>query len=199
MIERTSDLRYYILADLHNRGRYHVVRAFMFDPISRFTILLRLNEYLCNNGVPLLLRAAFVLWYRRLSLRLGFSIPFNVLGPGVAIVHYGLLVINPASRIGRNCRIHAGVNIGGSGPLGSDEMVESCSPLIGDNVYIGPGAKLFGPIEIGNDCVIGANAVVNKSFPESGVTIAGVPARIVKRSGSAGRLRQYHGGLDRRY
>lgn len=54
----------------------------------------------------------------------------------------------------------------------------SGAPRLGDNVYIGPGAKIFGPIEIGDNVAIGANAVVNKSFPDS-VTIAGVPAKII--------------------
>lgn len=54
-------------------------------------------------------------------------------------------------------------------------------PVIGDNCYIGPGAKLFGDIRIGNNVAIGANSVVNKSF-EDNVTIAGVPAKIVNKS-----------------
>ena len=52
-------------------------------------------------------------------------------------------------------------------------------PVIGDDCYIGPGAKLFGAIEIGDRTLIGANAVVNRSFPAGNTTIAGVPARQV--------------------
>ena len=54
------------------------------------------------------------------------------------------------------------------------------APVIGNNVYISPGAKLFGGIMIGDNVIIGANAVVNKSFP-SNVVIAGCPAKIVKQ------------------
>ncbi|WP_413468551.1 hypothetical protein [Mesorhizobium muleiense] len=50
-------------------------------------------------------------------------------------------------------------------------------PAIGSNCYIAPGAKIYGGVKVGNYCRIGANAVVNKSFP-SNVTIVGVPARI---------------------
>lgn len=57
-------------------------------------------------------------------------------------------------------------------------------PTIGDNVWIGPGAKIFGKIQIADECAIGANAVVNKSFLENGVSIAGVPARKVSDSGN---------------
>ena len=84
--------------------------------------------------------------------------------------HYGTLVVNKKAYIGANYRIHVGVNIGGT-----DEGV----PMIGDNAYIGPGAKIFGNIIIGNNVSIGANAVVNKSFPDN-VIIAGVPAKIIK-------------------
>ena len=56
---------------------------------------------------------------------------------------------------------------------------EGGAPVIGDNVYIGPGAKIFGDITIGNNVSIGANAVVNRSFPDN-VIIAGVPAKVIK-------------------
>ena len=92
---------------------------------------------------------------------------------GLRINHYGLIVVNEHARIGKYCDIHQGVNIGMSGEHQDDV------PVIGDNVWIGPGAKLFGKITIADECQIGANAVVNKSFDEKGITIAGVPARKV--------------------
>ncbi len=73
---------------------------------------------------------------------------------------------------GENCTIHQGVTIG----RGSDGLV----PKLGDGVWVGAGAKIFGGIEIANGCKIGANAVVNRSFTEPGKTIVGVPARVVK-------------------
>lgn len=92
------------------------------------------------------------------------------------------MVINGAARIGENCRIHVGVNIGTAAGTNGQ------APVIGNNVYIGPGAKLFGPIKIGNGVAIGANAVVNKSFEEDNVTLAGVPAKIINHTGSEGFL-----------
>ena len=56
-------------------------------------------------------------------------------------------------------------------------------PTLGNNVWIAPGAKLYGRITIGNQCAIGANAVVNKSFPD-GVTLAGIPAYIISDRGN---------------
>lgn len=54
------------------------------------------------------------------------------------------------------------------------------APIIGDNVYIGPGAVLFGEITIADGCYIGANAVVNKSFTEPNSVIVGIPAKTIK-------------------
>ena len=112
-----------------------------------------------------------------MSERLGLQIPENCFEEGLSIAHYGNIVVNPNAKIGKNCRIHSGVNIGSSA---TDDGV----PTIGNNVYLGPGAKLFGEIVIGDNTVIGANAVVNKSFPLGGYTIAGVPAKIISSNSS---------------
>lgn len=65
------------------------------------------------------------------------------------------------------------VNIGASGGT-------SDAPTIGDNVYIGPGAKIYGGIQLGNNIAIAANSSVNKSFEENSILIAGSPARKIK-------------------
>ena len=112
--------------------------------------------------------------YRRFSIKLGFSIPTNVFGPGLAIVHLGTIIINEQAKIGENCRIHPGVVIGASGG-GLN------APTIGDNVYIGPGVKIFGEIKLANNIAIAANSVVNKSFQNEGFAIGGVPAKELKK------------------
>ena len=183
-------MKAYARADLKSRGDTRGLRAFLLDPVARFTMLMRLLEYLINTRKPALIRLPLLLWYRRLSVRLGFSVAPGIFGPGLAIVHYGLLVIDPTTRVGRNCRIHAGVNIGGAAQFVDPAEADKYSPRIGDNVYIGPGAKLYGPIVIGDDCVIGANAVVTRSFPEPGLTLAGVPAKVIAEGGSGERVRK---------
>jgi serine O-acetyltransferase len=57
-------------------------------------------------------------------------------------------------------------------------------PTIGDDVFIGPGAKIFGDVVLANGIAVGANSVVNSSFTEEGITIAGAPARKVSDKGS---------------
>ena len=74
-------------------------------------------------------------------------------------------------------RIHACVNIG------TQYGYEDMCPTIGNHVFIGPGAKLFGDIKIPDYSVIGANAVVNKTFEDENTCIAGIPAKIINKNG----------------
>lgn len=188
MIGSLNDFRQYLTADLANMGHTGKAKALLFDPVARVTALMRFDEYLLNTGKPRLVRLPFLFWFRRLCVRLGFSLGPNIFGPGVAIVHHGLLVIDPTTRIGRNCRIHMGAHIGGAAQFVALEDQHMFSPRIGDNVYIGPGAKIYGPVRIGSDCTIGANAVVTKSFEEPGLTLAGVPAKVIASGGKGERV-----------
>ncbi|UOY06090.1 serine acetyltransferase [Muricauda sp. SCSIO 64092] len=146
------------------------------DVIWEFQKRLRKAEYYKNTKSDLFSKVYYLLLrllLKKSSIKLGFTIPENVFGPGLSIVHYGTIVINVNVKVGKNCRIHACTNIGASG--GRKE-----APIIGDNVYIAPGAKIYGNIRIGNNIAIGANAVVNKSFEEEGILIAGNPAKKIK-------------------
>ncbi|MBK9925977.1 MAG: hypothetical protein IPP66_11895 [Anaerolineales bacterium] len=80
-----------------------------------------------------------------------------------------------AEKIGENCWVNTGVAIGYKDDKGG-------MPVIGNNVYIGAGAKILGPIIIGDNVIVGANAVITKNVP-SNCTVAGVPAKIIKRDG----------------
>lgn len=97
---------------------------------------------------------------------LGYTIPLNVFGPGLSIAHRGTIVVSRWARIGENCRIHACVNIRTAAGYADK------APWTGDSVYIGPGAKIFGDIRIGDGVAIGVNAVVNASFGGPGISIA---------------------------
>jgi serine O-acetyltransferase len=145
---------------------------FLPNRIQRFQILLRRCEYYTNvkKGIINKLILVFLrIHYDRLSLRLGFSIPLNVFGPGLSIVHYGTIVVSAYAKVGANCRIHPSSCIGASGGTNA--------PVIGDNVYIGPGAKIYGKIKLGNNIAVAANAAVGDSFEEENILIGGVPAR----------------------
>ena len=114
----------------------------------------------------------------------GISLPPQCeVGEGLFISHFGGVVVNPKARLGRHCNIGHGVTIGSGGRGEKDGRPLEGVPVIGDRVYIGPGACLFGPIEVGNDASIGANAVVTHSLPDRAVAL-GIPARVVSHRGS---------------
>lgn len=87
-------------------------------------------------------------------------------------MHYGTIVVNPACRIGANCNINADVNIGMGGSI------------IGDKCYIAPCVKIIKPVHIGDNVMIGANAVVTKDIPDNCI-VADIPAKIIKRFDTA--------------
>jgi len=182
MIKTRRDLLFYLTADQHALGvksnSYLSKAKLMITPdyCWKFQRLLRKCEYYKNNRKSLYHLVLFAIYYRKfhqLSVNLGFSIPLNVFGPGLSIVHYGTIVVSPNAKVGANCRIHPSTCIGASGG-------KSDAPTIGDNVYVGPGAKIYGGIKLTNNIAIGANAAVNKSFLEEGILIAGVPAKKIK-------------------
>jgi serine O-acetyltransferase len=183
MIMSRGDYLRYLEADRVALGRRkmrfvdRMVQVLAPDYVWKFQRLLRRLEYhknVKNEGWLNKLTYVYLkLQFRKLSLKLGFSIPENVFGPGLAIVHYGTIVVNQNARVGSNCRIHVDTNIGASG--GKDE-----APQIGDNVYIAPGVKIVGHVKIASNTAIGANAVVNRSFTQEHTLIAGVPAKMIK-------------------
>ena len=187
MIQTKSDLKYYLEQDAVALRCETRKRPKLFgDEIWKFQRILRRAEYynnLYHNSKPYLL--CHFIWYKLLlhkySIKLGFSIPLNTFGPGLSIAHYGTIVVNSAAKVGKNCRLQEGVNIGATN--GS-----TLAPKIGDNVFIGTGAKIIGDISIADDVAIGANAVVVKSILEPGVTYAGVPAKKISSNNSHSNL-----------
>lgn len=93
---------------------------------------------------------------------------------GGLFLHHAFSTIVSAKSIGRNCWINQQVTIGYTSPDGA--------PVIKDNVRIYAGAKVLGDITVGNNVIIGANAVVVKDVPDN-CTVVGVPAYIIKRDG----------------
>lgn len=95
-------------------------------------------------------------------------------GPGFVLVHSQGVVINSAVKGGQNIKIEHQVTIGAE---------KGAAPILGNNVFIGAGAKILGVVTIGNDAKIGANAVVTKDVP-AGATAVGIPAKVVRIYGN---------------
>ena len=182
MINSRKDYFDYLEADRIALARSHSLKGLLLDDIWRFQKLMRKLEYFTNCRKNRLQRFWLAYRYNRFGVRLGFSIPINTFGPGLSIAHYGTIIVNQGARIGANCRLHACVNIG------TEAGKSHAAPTIGDNCYIGPGAKIFGEIILGDNIALGANAVVNKSFPEGNATLGGVPAKIISPKTSEGML-----------
>lgn len=149
--------------------------------IKKYLYYLRNSEYALNvlqnsSGIIRIIGKILQIYYhyrmRRLSWKLGFQFGENVFGPGVNIYAYGTIIINPGAKIGKNCTIYPGVSIGGK--------VENGCPVIGDNCFIGLGAKILGGVVIGDNVYIAPNAVVVKDI-ESNSVVGGVPAKVIKK------------------
>lgn len=175
VIRSREDLRAWRQADLKGAGisRWRFWMA-LKHPTLHFLRVLRRLEYLKNSGnspIDRVLRLVVAIYFRLLSIYLGFTIPPNTCGPGLRLNHWGTIVISAEARIGARARINVCVNVG---------LKDGKAPSLGDDVYLGPGAKLFGGIRLGNGVRVGANAVVIRSFPDNAV-LAGVPARLIEK------------------
>lgn len=127
----------------------------------------RVFRWFLDHGVPTQ-PFRFVV-ERTLEIMTGISIPAQSrIGKGLRIHHFGGIFIHPDVVIGEGCTIYQGVTIGDLGGRGG-------VPSVGSRVIMGAGAKLIGPITIGDDCQIGANAVLRNSIPR-GCLAVGVPA-----------------------
>ncbi|RZJ28141.1 MAG: serine acetyltransferase, partial [Flavobacterium sp.] len=148
-------------------------------PGMKFGIIFRLCQH--YRGKNKLLFYVFFLWMRRLKYKYGFDISYRTkIGKGLYIGHFGGIVIHGDTQIGDNCNLSQGMTIG---VLNRGKNVGI--PTIGDRVFIGPGAAILGGISIGNDVLIGANAVVNFSVPDNAV-VAAPAAQIISQKGSSG-------------
>ncbi len=128
---------------------------------------------------PALLRKSFSLLYKiahkLVQVITGIDLPCEArVGRNFIIDHFGGIIVSGDATFGDNCRIRDGVSVG------LRRVGSPCAPVIGNNVDIGSGAKLLGAITIGDNVLIGANAVVVTDVPSNSIAM-GVPAKIRPR------------------
>lgn len=112
-----------------------------------------------------------VLWHKLIEITTGIDLPKHAkIGKGLYIGHFGGIIISPDAEIGEFCNLSHDVTIGIGG-----RGEKSGVPKLGNRVFIGPGARIFGSIKIGDDVAIGANSVVTKDIPDRAV-VMGIPA-----------------------
>jgi serine O-acetyltransferase len=126
-----------------------------------------------------LLKFVCAVWKKLIEIITGCNFPSQAeIGIGLYIAHPIGINIYRDAKIGNYCNLsqHITIGIGGRGK-------NRGTPTIGDRVFIGPGACLFGPIIVGNDVAIGANAVVTHNLPNNAVAV-GVPAKVISYQSS---------------
>ena len=133
---------------------------------------------------PALARKFFSFIYKVLfkfvQIITGIELPCEVdVGRNFVIDHFGGVIISGFAKFGDDCRIRTGVVIG------LRRVSEKVGPHVGNSVDVGAGAKLRGPIRIGDNVLIGANAVVLSDVPDNSIAV-GVPAIIRPRVANAG-------------
>jgi serine O-acetyltransferase len=181
-----ADLRYAWYADLYRYEGGASARLFvkhlLLSPGFTFSFYLRLCQFLYGKQPRLLMLPIY--WIFRFVLRhytykFGINIPFDTrIGVGLYIGHPGNIHFNARSIVGRNCNISQGVTLGQA-----NRGKHKGYPQIGDGVYIGPGAKIVGAVQVGNNVAIGANCVVTKDVPDNAVVV-GVPGRVISWEGA---------------
>ena len=173
MIKTKKELQFYIMADRIKRG-YPPHRSFLElikniispDYILMYLRYMRLASYYSRTSS--IIRHWYNNRFYKLGVKLGFTIGYDVFGYGLVIPHYGTIVVNSNVRAGNYCVLHTSTCIAGGGEVLSDYL------------YLSSGAVIVKGVELGPNVSIAANSLVNSSFPQGNVVLAGSPATIVK-------------------
>lgn len=183
VIKSREMLREYIRADLFRYcGKTDKKSLRKFKKKSagfRFTYYMRMCNYYRNRRI---LKYIIFPFYKIKKNRAGIKFGYDIyeltdIGKGFHIAHMSGIVIHKDAVLGENVSISHCVTIGQTIKKGEIHI-----PVIGNNVYIAPGAKVIGDIRVGNFVAIGANAVVTKDVPDNAV-VAGVPAKVLSFNG----------------
>jgi serine O-acetyltransferase len=144
--------------------------------LRKHQVLLRKTEYYKNTNK----RIRFIILKIRLTKmqnKYALHIPINTCGKGLKIMHIGPVLMNGKVTVGQDCSFHINTALVAGGT--NDDV-----PCLGNRVVVGIGAVVLGGVTLADYIAIGANAVVNKSFDEQDIAIAGVPAKKVSNNGT---------------
>lgn len=159
-------------------NKLYKIITYLFSPVDRrIKLYIKFMLYCKKKDYP---RLGEII-SRRLQVRHGVFLSYSAtFDHSLTFYHPVGIIIGNGCTIGKNVSIFQNVTIGRS-----DKLVDAY-PKVGDNSIIYAGAVLIGDIEIGRNCIVGANAVVTKSMPDNSLAI-GVPAKIIQRNKSEGR------------
>jgi serine O-acetyltransferase len=152
-----------------------------FSDGAKYMFYFRLCRYLKTRRPRVIFWPLYRMAMRIYKYKFGCSIPHTTsIGRGFYVGHIRDIIVNERAVIGDNCNISQGVTIGQA-----NRGRRKGTPVIGCNVYIGPGAKIVGAVHVGDHVAIGANCVVTEDVPDHAVVV-GVPGRVISFEGSAG-------------
>ena len=174
-----------VKSDLHRYAGNSKFSSFLyhktFEAGFKYSFWMRTCAYVKSKKILKILFPICWLILRHHQIKYGIGISYNTkIGSGFYIGHYGGIVLNQNAVIGKNCNLSHQVTLG----VTRRGERQGC-PVIGDNVYIGPGAKIIGRVVVGDNAAIGANCVVTHDVPENGVVV-GIPGRVISYEGSTG-------------
>lgn len=181
MIKTKEDLKLYLYEDAKHVGFWKpTIKDWILRNeywyIYHYIRHLRHVEYYINTKKK---KSLFFLWhwirYKRLGFKLHYTIYPNTIEAGFRMFHCGGFVhVGPNTHIGKNCTLMPGVVFGNKNQNCKWQEVN-----VGNNCYFGLDAKIFGPVKIGNNVIVGANTVVIKDIPDNAV-VSGIPAKIIR-------------------
>ena len=181
-----EEYKYLVLSDLYRINKNLTLSALLlqvvFGEAYKYIFWMRTCRFLRERKLlKYTLYPLALILLNHYRYKFGIAVPFSAdIGPGFYIGHFSCIIIYPHCRIGKNCNISQGVTLGKT-----NRGKRKGYPTIGDNVYIGPGAKIIGNICVGNDVAVGANCVVTSDIPDHAVVV-GVPGKVISFEGSEG-------------
>lgn len=190
MIQTIQDLKDYLRTDFKNNHEIYkknILKEYLkgnFKTYYKFKYLycLRIFEYCTNNKQGALGKLRYLVFkrmFQKLQVKTQLFISPNTCEAGLNIEHLGYIWVDSSSHLGKNNVLLPRLLFGKKSP--SILTPSNFNSLIntGDNVYVGTGTTILGPVTIGNNVIIAAGSVVVKDIPDNTI-VAGVPAKVIR-------------------
>ncbi|MEK4754784.1 hypothetical protein MKX72_19985 [Priestia sp. FSL R5-0597] len=178
-IKSRQDLMEFLNYEKKNYGRKNTKMPLICvrekSYLWKYNVLLRKSEYYTNTRKKirsLIYRA----WLSHYQNQHQIHIPINTFDKGLRLMHLGPILVNAKVKAGKDIALHINTSLVAGGS-------NDHTPVLSDNIVVGVGAVILGDVHLAKHIAVGANSVVNKSFDEENIAIAGAPAKKVSDNG----------------